>query len=198
MTGWLWYLIMLGPVIGIMQVGNQARADRYTYLPQIGMYLLLTWGAADLWARWRYRRAFLTGLASVILVALIFCARAQAAYWQDSETLWSHALACTTDNIIAEGNIGQACYAMGKTREAMTYFQNALRIEPKLAPSSPAWGVCFSRWVGRVNPWPISKGAGDRTQVRRRALQSGQYLSANGTRQRGAFSLPESLGNRPE
>ena len=113
-TGWLWYLVMLGPVIGILQVGNQARADRYTYLPQIGLYLLLTWGAADLCARWRYRRLLLASLSGIILVALIFSARAQASYWQDSETLWSHALACTTDNIIAEGNLGQACYAKGK------------------------------------------------------------------------------------
>ena len=61
LTGWLWYLIMLVPVIGIVQVGVQARADRYTYLPQIGLYLLLTWAAADLCAGWRHRRVVLGG-----------------------------------------------------------------------------------------------------------------------------------------
>ena len=58
LTGWLWYLVMLGPVIGIIQVGNQARADRYTYLPQIGLYLVLTWAVVELSAAWRYRRAY--------------------------------------------------------------------------------------------------------------------------------------------
>lgn len=149
-TGWLWYLIMLGPVIGILQVGNQARADRYTYLPQIGLYLLLTWGAVELCAKWRHRRALLASLASIILVAFIFTARAQAAYWRDSEALWSHALACTTDNIIAEGNLGKACYEKGKTREAMVYFQNSLRIEPNQAPIHSCLGVFFLE-MGRID-----------------------------------------------
>jgi hypothetical protein len=71
-TGWLWYIIMLVPVIGILQVGNQARADRYTYLPQIGLYLLLTWSAVELCAGWRHRRVVLTSLASVILCSVDF------------------------------------------------------------------------------------------------------------------------------
>jgi tetratricopeptide (TPR) repeat protein len=149
-TGWLWYLVMLGPVIGILQVGNQARADRYTYLPQIGLYLLLTWTVVELCSGLRHRRLLLGSLSSIILVALIFSARAQTSYWQDSETLWSHALACTTDNIIAEGNLGQACYAKGKKREAMIYFQNSLRIAPNQAPIQSSLGV-FLLELGRVN-----------------------------------------------
>ena len=142
-TGWLWYFIMLGPVIGILQVGNQARADRYTYLPQIGLYLLVTWGAVELCSGLRYRRVLLASFSGVILAALVFAARVQASYWQDSETLWSHALACTTDNIIAEGNLGKACYDKGKKREAMVYFQNSLRIEPRQAPIHSSLGVFF-------------------------------------------------------
>ena len=149
-TGWLWYLVMLGPVIGIMQVGNQARADRYTYLPQIGLYLLLTWMVVELCAGWRHRSVLLTGLFSIILVALVFSARAQASYWKDSETLWSHALGCTTDNIVAEGNLGQACYTKGKTREAMMHFQNSLRIEPNQAAILSCLGV-FLLDMGRVS-----------------------------------------------
>ena len=149
-TGWLWYLVMLGPVIGILQVGNQARADRYTYLPQIGLYLLLTWGAVEVCAGWRHRRALLTSLASIILAACIFTARAQTAHWRDSETLWSHALACTTDNIVAEGNLGEACFAKGKRREAMVHFQNSLRIEPNQAPILSCLGVFFLE-LGQAN-----------------------------------------------
>ena len=133
LTGWLWYLIMLVPVIGIIQVGAQARADRYTYLPQIGLYLLLTWAAADLCAGWRHRRVVLGGLATVILAALIFCARAQTACWRNSETLWTHTLACTSDNYIAHNNLGNALLKTGHADEAIVHFQKALEIKPDYA-----------------------------------------------------------------
>jgi tetratricopeptide (TPR) repeat protein len=130
LTGWLWYLVMLLPVIGIIQVGNQARADRYTYLPQIGLYLLLTWAAADLCANWRYRRALLGVGAAAILAALIFSARAQAAHWRNSETLWTHTLACTTGNWIAHNNLGDELLKMDQLDDAMAQFKDTLQIRP--------------------------------------------------------------------
>ncbi len=133
LTGWLWYLIMLTPVIGILQVGFQARADRYTYLPQIGLYLLLAWAAAELCAGWRHRRVVLGGLATVILAALIFRARAQTAYWRNSETLWIHTLACTSDNIVAQNNLGYDLRQKGRVDEAIAHFQKALQIKPDYA-----------------------------------------------------------------
>ena len=140
-TGWFWYLLMLGPVIGILQVGNQARADRYTYLSQIGLCILAAWGAADLCARWRRRRVLLASVASVILVSLIFSARAQTAYWQDSERLWSRALACTTDNTIAEENLGEAYHAKGRRQDAKARFEKALQIAPNQAMAHSALGL---------------------------------------------------------
>jgi tetratricopeptide (TPR) repeat protein len=133
LTGWLWYLIMLAPVIGIVQVGAQARADRYTYLPQIGLYLLLTWAAADLCAGWRHRRVVLGGGSTIILMALIFCARAQTAYWRNSESLWIHTLACTSDNFIGHNNFGIALLKTGNVDEAMVHYQKALEIKPDFA-----------------------------------------------------------------
>ena len=133
LTGWLWYLIMLVPVIGIVQVGAQARADRYTYLPQIGLYVLLTWAAADLCAGWRHRRVVLGGLATIILVALIFCARTQTSYWRNSESLWTHTLACTSDNCIAHNNLGNALLQKGNVDEAIAHYQKALQIKPDYA-----------------------------------------------------------------
>jgi tetratricopeptide (TPR) repeat protein len=133
LTGWLWYLIMLVPVIGIVQVGSQARADRYTYLPQIGLYLLLTWATADLCAGWRYRRAVLGGCSTSILIALIFSARAQTSYWRNSESLWTHTLACTTDNFICLNNLGLALLKNGNVDEAIHHFQTALEIRPGFA-----------------------------------------------------------------
>ena len=133
LTGWLWYLGMLVPVIGIIQVGSQARADRYTYLPQIGLYVLLTWAVADLCAGWRHRRVVLGGGSTVILAALIFCARAQTSYWRNSESLWTHTLACTSDNVEAHNNLGSVLLKMGRVDEAIAHFQKALQIKPDSA-----------------------------------------------------------------
>ena len=144
-TGWLWYLIMLAPVIGIVQVGAQARADRYTYLPQIGLYVLLAWAAAELCAGWRYRRMVLGGLSTVILAALIFCARAQTAYWRDSETLWTHTLACTSDNAVAHNSFGIALFRKGRVDEAMAHFQTALKIWPDYADAHDNFGIALLR-----------------------------------------------------
>ena len=154
-TGWLWYLIMLAPVIGILQVGSQAHADRYTYLPQIGLYLLLTWAAADLIERWRHSRLILSILAIGIVLALAFVARTQASYWQNSETLWRRTLACTSRNSGAEQNLGQAIHEKGNVEEAMVHFQNALRIDPSQASVHSALGVALLE-MGRADQSLIS------------------------------------------
>ena len=133
LVGWLWYLGMLVPVIGLLQVGSQSHADRYTYLPQIGLYLLLTWAAADWCARWRHCRVVLGGCAAVILVPLIFCARTQASYWRNSESLWTHTLACTSDNSVAQNGLGNALLLLGRDGEAMAHLQQALQIKPRNA-----------------------------------------------------------------
>jgi tetratricopeptide (TPR) repeat protein len=129
-VGWLWYLGMLIPVIGIVQISYYAHADRYTYLPQIGLYLLLTWTAADLCAGWRHRREVLGGFSTVILVALIFCARTQTSYWRNGELLWTHTLACTSGNYTAHNNLGDALFQRGGVDEAIAQYQTALQIEP--------------------------------------------------------------------
>jgi Flp pilus assembly protein TadD len=148
-TGWLWYLIMLGPVIGIVQVGSQAHADRYTYLPQIGLALIVTWGAVDLCARWRHHRAFLAALSLIVLAALSFAARLQASAWKDSETLWTQALSRTSDNLMAELNLGEGVYQSGKTSEAITHFERALLIDSNQAPVHSSLGVALLE-TGRV------------------------------------------------
>jgi tetratricopeptide (TPR) repeat protein len=132
-VGWLWYLGMMIPVIGIVQISYYAHADRYTYLPQIGLYLLLTWAAADLCAGWRHRRVVLGGCSTVILVALIFCARVQTSHWRNSESLWTHTLACTSDNYFAHNNLGEALIQKGSVDEAIAHFQKALQINPDYA-----------------------------------------------------------------
>ncbi len=132
-VGWLWYLGTMIPVIGIVQISYYAHADRYTYLPQIGLYLLLTWAAADLCAGWQHRRAVLGSLSTAILVALICCAHTQVSYWRNSELLWTHTLACTSDNFVGHTILGTAFLQQGKINEAISHFQKALQINPDYA-----------------------------------------------------------------
>ena len=150
LVGWLWYLVMLAPVIGILQVGSQARADRYTYLPQIGLCLMLTWAAADLCARWRCSRLILGGLSTVILAALIYCAHVQASYWRNSESLWTHTLACTSGNFIAHNNLGNALFQKGKVDDAIAHYKKALQINPDDADAHNNLGIAL-RQKGKVD-----------------------------------------------
>jgi tetratricopeptide (TPR) repeat protein len=134
---------MLGPVIGIVQVGSQARADRYTYLPQIGLALLLTWAVADLSARWRYHRIFLATCSLIIIGALTFAGHLQASAWKDSETLWTQALSRTIDNLMAELNFGESAYQLGKTSDAIKHFERALQIDSNRASVHSSLGVAL-------------------------------------------------------
>jgi protein O-mannosyl-transferase len=135
LTGWLWYLGMLVPVIGLVQVGWQGRADRYTYLPQIGLYIAATWAAADLTALYRYQRATLSTAAILVIAALTSCARVQTSYWRDSETLFRHALAVTTNNDVAENNLGIVFLGQGKLDEAISLLQSAVDLRPDNSPA---------------------------------------------------------------
>jgi len=144
-TGWLWYLVMLLPVIGIIQVGAQAHADRYTYLPEIGLYALFVWMIADCCTRWRKLR-FALGIVSVaIIIALAFCARIQSSYWMNSQTLWTHALASTADNLTARINLGNALLQAGKPEEAMTHYAKALQIQPDNAEANVSYGYILAK-----------------------------------------------------
>jgi hypothetical protein len=119
-TGWLWYLGMLAPVIGVLQVGWQGRADRYTYLPEIGLYVLATWAVADFSASWRRQREILAIGAAVVIAALGWQAWIQTSYWRDSETLWTHTLAATENNDVAQNNLGIVLLRNGKLDEAIS------------------------------------------------------------------------------
>ena len=134
-TGWLWYLGMLVPVIGLVQVGWQGHADRYTYLPQIGLYVLLTWAVADLTARWRHQREILNVSAAVVISVLGWSAWIQTSYWRDSETLFTHALAVTSNNDVAENNLGIVFLRKGNLDEAISLLQAAVDLRPENSPA---------------------------------------------------------------
>jgi tetratricopeptide (TPR) repeat protein len=127
--GWLWYLAMLAPVIGLVQAGWQARADRFTYLPQIGLCIALAWGAADVLRSYSYR-GWLGGSAALVLAVLMASAWRQTCYWCDSETLWTHALACTVRNDTAHDKLGLALAVRSQFDAAIAQYQKALEIKP--------------------------------------------------------------------
>jgi tetratricopeptide (TPR) repeat protein len=136
-TGWFWYLIMLVPVIGLVQVGEQGHADRYTYLPSIGLFLIAVWAAGDVAGVGQVRlwRGVATAGTVVIVTALACTAFAQTSYWRNSETLWTHALVVTTDNDFAHNNLGYLCVNRGELDKAMSHFEAASKIRSgKLDP----------------------------------------------------------------
>jgi tetratricopeptide (TPR) repeat protein len=130
LTGWFWYVGMLVPVIGFVQAGEQGRADRYTYLPQIGLYVLIVWTVAELLSRLRqpaqHRVAAI--VTPTIIALLSWRAFVQTSYWENSERLWNHALAVTTDNAMAHNNLGHLLLQRGEWDRAISHFELALNI----------------------------------------------------------------------
>jgi tetratricopeptide (TPR) repeat protein len=145
-VGWFWYLGTLVPMIGLVQVGVQARADRYTYFPLIGVFLLLTWGAADLAARLRLPRAVAAVGAAAVLLACLFATLAQVGYWGDSITLWEHALRAAGPNDTAHYALGQAlAEERGDTDAAIAHLAEAVRLNPSNATAHYSLGVALER-----------------------------------------------------
>lgn len=127
-TGWFWYVGMLLPVIGLVQVGEQGHADRYTYLPHVGLFVLAVWLVADVTAASQRRSRGAVASAVIIIVALGWAAFIQTSYWRNSETLWTRALAVTSNNDVAHNNLGYLCADRGELDKAISHFEAASRI----------------------------------------------------------------------
>ncbi len=160
LVGWLWYLIMLAPVIGLIQINLQAHADRYTYLPQIGLLIMVAWGVADLLQTFNAQRSTLNAESGTnwtfdvgrwtlsvfcfaIVIAFALTARVQASYWRDSETLWSHTIAVTNDNYFAHASLADLLMRRGRLAEAIEHSEEALRIRPKDADAQNNLGLAL-------------------------------------------------------
>ena len=129
-VGWFWYIGILVPVIGLVQVGAQARADRYTYLPFIGLFMIIAWGLKDLLAGWRYRSIALGAAALAALLALSICTRMQLRHWKNNEALFEHAINVTGDNFIMNNNYANILGTTGQFEKAIYHFNKALRLRP--------------------------------------------------------------------
>ena len=132
-TGWFWYIGTLVPVIGIVQVGEQAIADRYTYLPSIGLFMLLAWGLYGFAKGSSPRTRISALLGSGMILVFMLLSRQQVPYWQNSAALFDHALQVTTDNYVAHNNFGNILLEQGKLDEALIHFRKAAALKPENA-----------------------------------------------------------------
>ncbi|MGA2330436.1 MAG: tetratricopeptide repeat protein [Syntrophales bacterium] len=147
-TGWLWYLGTMVPVIGLVQVGVQAMADRYTYVPLVGVSIMVAWGVPELSKKWRHRNAALATVAVITLTTFSFVTWKQVKYWKDSVVLFTHAVEVTTNNPIMQNNLGNALEDQGRLDEAIAHYAEALRIDPGLADAYNNIGLALTK-LGR-------------------------------------------------
>lgn len=131
LVGWLWYIMTLVPVIGLVQVGRQSIADRYTYIPLIGLFIMIAWGIQIIVGDSRYRRVALSTVAGFILLAFAACTWLQLRYWKDSITLFSHAVKTIDNNYIAHESLGYALAQSGRLDEAIYHYSESLRVSPE-------------------------------------------------------------------
>ncbi|HVM50145.1 MAG TPA: tetratricopeptide repeat protein [Candidatus Acidoferrum sp.] len=141
-VGWFWYLGTLVPVIGIVQVGQQSMADRYSYIPLIGLFIMLVWGAAAVCSRWPAARGALAACGVAAVCACAVLTWRQVEYWHDSASLFQHALAVTEDNAVAQNNLGACSLDAGNLAEAEAHFAEAVRIHPNYPEALANLGLC--------------------------------------------------------
>jgi tetratricopeptide (TPR) repeat protein len=144
-VGWLWYLGTLVPAIGMVQVGLQGHADRYTYLPLIGIFIMAAWGVPDLLGRLGVRPAAAATAAAAVVAGCAALTWAQAGYWHDGPTLWRHTLEVTSDNYMAHVHVGKYLASKGDLEAARRHLLAAVKLKPQVAVSHAALGAVYLR-----------------------------------------------------
>jgi len=130
LTGWSWFLVSLIPVLGIVQVGGHAMADRFTYIPLIGLFVAASWGSLDMLTRLGVARRTASVCALIVISACALTARTQVRHWQNGITLWEHAVSIDPANARAQGNLGVALMSAGRSDEAIAHYDAALQLQP--------------------------------------------------------------------
>jgi len=145
LVGWVWYIVMLLPVIGIIQVGLQARADRYTYLPQIGIIMAVVWAIRDLTSLWRARAVALLPTSLAVVGSLSFLSYRQTTHWHDTESLWSYTLNRSPENDVALAGLAGIEVVRGQTDDAITHYRHALALRDGNAAAHSGMALALSR-----------------------------------------------------
>ena len=145
LMGWLWFVGTLVPNIGLVQAGGVAMALRFTYIPTIGAWILVVWGANELAGRWHYGAVALSVAGGAAIVLWAALTRQEIGYWKDSETLFRRALAVTGDNWFAHNNLGTALDSKGRSGEAIAQYQEAVRLKPGYAKAHNNLGIALGQ-----------------------------------------------------
>jgi tetratricopeptide (TPR) repeat protein len=198
-VGWLWFLGTLVPTIGVVQVGAQSMADRYMYIPSIGLFIVVVWGANDLINRWPEKGKFLPLAGAVALVGCLGVTSIQISYWRDSVTIFLHAIEVTTDNYVAENCLGKAFDQSGRPDRALALYVDAVKIEPRYPQSQFNLALCLSAF-GRTNE------ALEHLQIAARLEQQdpdiqyalGTYFSQFGSLADATHAFQAALADRPD
>jgi tetratricopeptide (TPR) repeat protein len=143
--GWLWYLITLLPTIGLFQAGIQSMADRFMYMPMIGLLIMVIYGFSDMCVKWPYQRLPLIAISVLLVMTLTVLTRAQVKLWRNSETLFKHTLQVTDNNYFIHNHLGAALAAQEKDQEALIHFNRSLEINPHYAHAHSNLGALLLR-----------------------------------------------------
>jgi len=147
-TGWLWYIGTLVPVLGLVQIGLwPAMADRWMYVPSVGIFIIITWAATDLFAEWRYGKFVLRIAAVLILAALLICTKMQVNLWKNNFTLFEHTLKVTRNNYLILNNYGITLCKNGRLDEGIAQFIESLRINPRHANTHYNLGLAYAKKI---------------------------------------------------
>ena len=194
-VGWLWYVGTLVPVIGLIQVGQQSMADRYSYIPLIGLFVIVAWGIPDLLARWPYRSTALPMAAVFVILACMIAARGQVLYWRNSIALWERTLEVTDENPVAHNNLAAALLVQGRTGQAIAHFSEALRIRPDYAEAHRNMGLLWKTKGGpqRLSPTIPRRCASSRTTPRYASFWLPLWRATEGTERQSPVSNPTML-----
>ena len=142
-VGWLWYLGTLVPVIGFVQVGLQSMADRYTYIPSIGLFMIVAYGFPEVVTHWRHKKILIPIFATIVLVILMTITWTQTGYWKNSITLFEHALNITSRNQILHFNLGNTLVNQGRSEEAIHHYLKAIEINPDYLEAHFNLGITY-------------------------------------------------------
>jgi tetratricopeptide (TPR) repeat protein len=156
LVGWFWFVGTLVPVIGLVQVGSQAYADRYTYIPYIGLFIIIAWGLPEFLSKWPQRKIILGLLIVIVLTTLGLCAHQQVSHWKNGISLFTHALKVTQDNYVAYNNLGAVYSRLGRHQDAIEAYKQAIRIKPTLVEAYYNVGAAYAklgRWQDAIEPY---------------------------------------------
>jgi len=150
-VGWFWYIITLIPVIGLIQVGSQSHADRYTYIPLIGLFIMIAWGIADFLKNRKYRKSIFFAISGIFISVLMSVAWIQVSYWKNNMIFFSHILDVTKNNYMAHSGLGLALVQQGNIHDAVIHCQKAIKIKPDYARAYINMGMALATKQGYLN-----------------------------------------------